>query len=187
MSFEDPFGPQASSIFNCTSTYCWRGEQGAGLLQADSASRLPASPRASSGCRQGSRQGGLQGSQNVSAAQPPPTHGSTSTSVSRWYRVLPCFGGDSPLQHLRHGVRTAAWHCLSPTAAWGLTVWARIWSHRGHGGLHVPGAGGSDWAVTWLPARLGETRVTCEKRVWGNRISPACCSCPPCCPGTPTW
>lgn len=122
LSSEDPFGPQATSMFNCTSTYCWGGEQGAGLLQADSASRLPASPRAGSGCRQG----GLQGSQNASAAQPPPTRGSTSTSVSHWHRVLPRFGGvRCSLQHLRHRVRK---HCLSSTAAWGLTVWARIWS-----------------------------------------------------------
>lgn len=47
------FGPQATSIFNCTSRYSWGGEQGAGLLQAGSASHLPASPWPSFGCRQG--------------------------------------------------------------------------------------------------------------------------------------
>lgn len=73
---------------------------------------------------------------------------------------------------------------LSPYSSMG-QVGARIWSHHGCGGLHMPGAGGSDWAVMRLPARLGEARVTREKRVWGNNISPACCSCPPHCPGTP--
>lgn len=35
----------------------------------------------------------------------------------------------------------------------GLFIWARIWSHHGHGGLHVPGAGDNNQGVMWLPGR----------------------------------
>lgn len=93
--------------FNCICRYSWGGEQGACLLQAAAASRLPASPWPSFGCRQGSRQEDFRAATVPQLLSLHP-HVAAHEQLCEQSASGPAMsgGGDRcPLQHSRHRVR----------------------------------------------------------------------------------